>query len=130
MCVHIHVRVYVFVHRSVCMCVCICMSMCTCMYVYNYITILSTKTVSHDHIHCYRVIGHCRSCEELDNKARLRADYSTYRLMLKEIKQSEERYNDGSHIVFLMQVRTLTQHTHCTVTVCVITVGDGPVLSC
>ena len=54
----------------------------------------------------YRVVGHCRSCEELDNKARLRADYSTYRLMLRNIKQSEEQYSDGSHIIFLMQVRS------------------------
>ena len=53
----------------------------------------------------YRVVGHCRNCEELDNKARLRADYSTYRLMLRNIKQTEEDYNDGSHIIFLMQVR-------------------------
>ena len=51
------------------------------------------------------MVGHCRNCEELDNKARLRADYSTYRLMLRNIKQSEEDYDDGSHIVFLMQVR-------------------------
>ena len=53
----------------------------------------------------HRVVGHCRNCEELDNKARLRADYSTYRLMLRNIKQSEEHYNDGSQIIFLMQVR-------------------------
>ena len=51
------------------------------------------------------MVGHCRNCEELDNKARLRADYSTYRLMLRNIKQTEEDYNDGSHIIFLMQVR-------------------------
>lgn len=50
-----------------------------------------------------RVVGHCRNCEELDNKARLRADYSIYRLMLRNIKQSEEQYSDGSHIIFLLQ---------------------------
>ena len=108
---------------------CVCMYVCTYVCLYVYIkAILSINRVSHDHIHC-RVIGHCRSCEELDNKARLRADYSTYRLMLKNIKQSEERYNDGSHIIFLMQVSTDSNTTHCAVTVC-ITAGDGPVLSC
>lgn len=86
-----------------------------------------------------RVIGHCRSCEELDNKARLRADYSTYRLMLRNIKRSEELYNDGSHIIFLMQVSNYkyitvinyNNYKYITVIIIyqIITVGDGLVLS-
>lgn len=51
-----------------------------------------------------RSVGHCRSCRALDNKARDREDHSTYRAMLREIRASEERFADGSKIVFLMQV--------------------------
>ena len=92
------------------LCVYAFVCMCMCSY-YNEVCVcvtctMSVSRLSHNHIYHYRVIGHCRSCEELDNKARLRADYSTYRLMLKDIKQTEERYSDGSNIVFLMQVST------------------------
>ena len=51
-----------------------------------------------------RMVGHCRSCRALDNKAREREDHSTFRSMLREIWASEERFADGSRIVFLMQV--------------------------
>ena len=52
----------------------------------------------------HRVVGHCRSCRELDNQARAREDYTLYRAMLRTIRKSEERYKDESHVIFLMQV--------------------------
>lgn len=48
-------------------------------------------------------MGHCRACRDLDNQARAREDWSTYRLMLKSLRHSEERHHDNSHIIFLLQ---------------------------
>ena len=52
-----------------------------------------------------RVVGHCRQCRELDNKARAREDFTLYRAMLKTIRRTEEGYKDDSHIIFLLQVQ-------------------------
>ena len=52
----------------------------------------------------YSVIGHCRQCKELENKARAREDYTLYRAMLKTIRKTEENYQDDSHIIFIIQV--------------------------
>ena len=41
---------------------------------------------------------------KLDNDARLRHDFSQYRAMLKELKRSEESFEDGSKIAYLLQV--------------------------
>ena len=57
----------------------------------------------------YSVVGHCRQCQELDNKARAREDYTLYRVMLKTIRRTEESYQDNSHIIFLVQVLSCTQ---------------------
>ena len=51
-----------------------------------------------------RTPGKCRSCLRIDNEARVRQDYSHYRRMLKSLRRSEETYQDGSRIAFLMQV--------------------------
>ena len=40
----------------------------------------------------------------LDNDARLRHDFSQYRAMLKELRRSEESFEDGSKIAYLLQV--------------------------
>lgn len=53
----------------------------------------------------HRVVGHCRQCRDLDNKARGREDFTLYRSMIKSIRQSEEAYKDDSHIAFLFQVQ-------------------------
>ncbi|XP_068703334.1 IQ motif and ubiquitin-like domain-containing protein [Montipora foliosa] len=50
-----------------------------------------------------RVVGRCRKCMKLDNDARLRHDYSEYRAMLKDLRRSEESFQDGSKIVYLLQ---------------------------
>lgn len=42
---------------------------------------------------------------KLDNDARLRHDYSEYRAMLKELRRSEESFEDGSKIAYLLQVK-------------------------
>ena len=42
-------------------------------------------------------------CRNLDNQARAREDWSKYRVMLKQLRQSEERRQDGSQIIFLTQ---------------------------
>ena len=47
--------------------------------------------------------SHCRQCRELDNQARAREDFTLYRAMLRNIRKSEERFQDKSHIVFLLQ---------------------------
>ena len=57
-------------------------------------------------------VGHCRSCRSLDNKAREREDHSTFRSMLRQIRTSEERFADGSRVVFLMQVSGETGEGH------------------
>ena len=41
---------------------------------------------------------------KLDNDARLRHDFSQYRAMLKELRRSEESFEDGSKIAYLLQV--------------------------
>jgi len=41
---------------------------------------------------------------KLDNDARLRHDFSQYRAMLKELRRSEESFEDGSKIAYLRQV--------------------------
>lgn len=50
-----------------------------------------------------RVVGHCRQCRQLDNVARAREDFTLYRAMLKNLRKSEERFKDESHIIFLLQ---------------------------
>ena len=55
----------------------------------------------------HRIIGHCRQCRELDNKARGREDFTLYRAMIKSIRHSEEAYKDDSYIIFLFQVKEL-----------------------
>ena len=52
----------------------------------------------------HRVVGRCRKCMKLDNDARLRHDISQYRAMLKDLRRSEERFEDGSKIAYLLQV--------------------------
>ena len=54
----------------------------------------------------HRVVGRCRKCMKLDNDARLRHDFSQYRAMLKELRRSEESFEDGSKIAYLLQVET------------------------
>ena len=41
---------------------------------------------------------------KLDNDARLRHDLPQYIAMLKELRRSEESFEDGSEIAFLLQV--------------------------
>ncbi|ESP01005.1 hypothetical protein LOTGIDRAFT_52457, partial [Lottia gigantea] len=48
-------------------------------------------------------VGKCRRCAKIDNDARIRQDFSHYRYMLKSLRRSEEGYNDGSEIAFLLQ---------------------------
>ena len=50
-----------------------------------------------------RMVGHCRQCRELENRARERDDSSLYRLMLKRLRHSEDNYTDGSKLIYLMQ---------------------------
>ena len=52
----------------------------------------------------FRVVGRCRKCTKLDNDARLRHDFSQYRAMLKELRRSEESFEDDSKIAYLLQV--------------------------
>ncbi|XP_073252459.1 IQ motif and ubiquitin-like domain-containing protein [Porites lutea] len=40
---------------------------------------------------------------KLDNDLRLRHDFSQYRAMLKELRRSEESFEDGSKIAYLLQ---------------------------
>ena len=49
------------------------------------------------------MVGHCRQCRELDNEARAREDFTLYRAMLRNLRKSEEKFKDHSHIVFLLQ---------------------------
>ena len=46
----------------------------------------------------------CRKCMKLDNDARLRHDFSQYRAVLKELRRSEESFEDGFKIAYLLQV--------------------------
>ena len=50
---------------------------------------------------------------KLDNDARLRHDYSEYRAMLKELRRSEESFEDGSKIAYLLQVKDATNRSQC-----------------
>ena len=52
----------------------------------------------------HRVVGRCRKCIKLDSDARLRHDFSQYIAMLKELRRSEESFEDGSKIAYLLQV--------------------------
>lgn len=52
----------------------------------------------------YRVVGRCRKCTKLDNDARLRHDSSQYKVMLKDLRRSEESFEDGSKVAYLLQV--------------------------
>ena len=74
---------------------------CTCTSLLLSPFILSSLSLS---LFPYSVIGHCRQCKELDNKARAREDYTLYRAMLKTIRKTEENYQDDSHIIFIIQV--------------------------
>ncbi|CAB3986570.1 Hypothetical predicted protein [Paramuricea clavata] len=50
-----------------------------------------------------RIVGKCRRCQALDNDARLRQDFSQYKMMLQSLRRSEELFKDGSKIAFLLQ---------------------------
>ncbi|EDV24503.1 uncharacterized protein TRIADDRAFT_25964, partial [Trichoplax adhaerens] len=50
-----------------------------------------------------RSVGKCRSCQKLDNDARMRQDLSLYRKMLRKIRQIEEVSDPLARIVFLLQ---------------------------
>ena len=50
-----------------------------------------------------RMVGHCRQCRELENRARERDDNALYRLMLKRLRHAEESFADGSKLIYLMQ---------------------------
>ena len=50
-----------------------------------------------------RVVGHCRSCVALDNRARARNNLTQYKAMLIKIRQTEQSYNDESTVAFIIQ---------------------------
>ncbi|NWJ10938.1 IQUB protein, partial [Crypturellus undulatus] len=50
-----------------------------------------------------RTIGRCRLCCKIDNEARKREAFLKYRLMLKNLRESEADYQDGAKIVYLIQ---------------------------
>ena len=50
---------------------------------------------------------------KLDNDARLLHDFSQYRAMLKELRCSEESFEDGSKIAYLLQVGKHTDSVIC-----------------
>ncbi|KGL77076.1 IQ and ubiquitin-like domain-containing protein, partial [Tinamus guttatus] len=52
---------------------------------------------------CSRSIGRCRLCCKVDNEARKREAFLKYRLMLKNLRESEADYQDGAKIVYLIQ---------------------------
>ncbi|OCT89049.1 IQ and ubiquitin-like domain-containing protein [Xenopus laevis] len=54
-----------------------------------------------------RTVGRCRKCSKLDNEARDREEFSKYKTLLKQLKQSEAEYGDGSRIAFLLQQQDL-----------------------
>ena len=62
-----------------------------------------------EYISCDRTMGRSRRAGHVDNVARRRQDDSIYRTMLKQIRTSEEKYGDGSRVVFLLQVINLYQ---------------------
>ncbi|PVD24356.1 hypothetical protein C0Q70_14837, partial [Pomacea canaliculata] len=54
-----------------------------------------------------RTVGKCRTCQQIDNEARTRQESSQYRRMLRTLRRSEDAYQDGSHIAFLLQENDL-----------------------
>eukprot|EP00731_Ephydatia_muelleri_P008636 Em0004g974a len=50
-----------------------------------------------------KVTGHCRSCCDMDNRARARLDLTLYRGMLASIRKEEEAHGDSSRVAFLIQ---------------------------
>ncbi|XP_060100803.1 LOW QUALITY PROTEIN: IQ and ubiquitin-like domain-containing protein [Heteronotia binoei] len=54
-----------------------------------------------------RTIGRCRRCCKLDNEARQREAFLKYKLMLRNLRQSEMNYKDGAKIAFLIQQQDL-----------------------
>ncbi|XP_042648469.1 IQ and ubiquitin-like domain-containing protein isoform X2 [Tyto alba] len=54
-----------------------------------------------------RTIGRCRFCYKLDNEARQREAYLTYKLILENLRRSEADYQDDAKIVYLVQHQDL-----------------------
>ncbi|XP_062457638.1 IQ and ubiquitin-like domain-containing protein isoform X2 [Rhea pennata] len=54
-----------------------------------------------------RTIGRCRLCCKIDNEARQREAFLKYRLILKNLRESEADYQDDAKIVYLVQQRDL-----------------------
>ena len=46
----------------------------------------------------------CDGCERLRNKAGPRYNQTPFKAMLKEIRQSEDSFNDGSQVAFVIRV--------------------------
>ncbi|XP_063783249.1 IQ and ubiquitin-like domain-containing protein isoform X2 [Pseudophryne corroboree] len=54
-----------------------------------------------------RTVGRCRKCSKLDNEARLREEFSKYRILVKQLKKSEFDYDDDAKIAFFLQQEDL-----------------------
>ncbi|XP_026724467.1 IQ and ubiquitin-like domain-containing protein isoform X2 [Athene cunicularia] len=54
-----------------------------------------------------RTIGRCRLCCKLDNEARRRDAFLTYKLILENLRKSEADYQDDAEIVYLVQLQDL-----------------------
>nr|XP_056703166.1 IQ and ubiquitin-like domain-containing protein [Euleptes europaea] len=54
-----------------------------------------------------RTVGRCRRCCKLDNEARQREAFLKYKLMLRNLRQSEMNYKDNAKIAFLIQQQDL-----------------------
>ncbi|ETE67865.1 IQ and ubiquitin-like domain-containing protein, partial [Ophiophagus hannah] len=52
-------------------------------------------------------IGRCRLCCKLDNEARKRESFLKYKRMLRNLRDSEMKYNDGAKIAFILQLQDL-----------------------
>ncbi|XP_013927310.1 PREDICTED: IQ and ubiquitin-like domain-containing protein [Thamnophis sirtalis] len=52
-------------------------------------------------------IGRCRQCCKLDNEARKREAFLKYKRMLRNLRESEMKYNDGAKIAFILQLQDL-----------------------
>ncbi|XP_063165629.1 IQ and ubiquitin-like domain-containing protein [Candoia aspera] len=52
-------------------------------------------------------VGRCRLCCKLDNEARKREAFLKYKRMLRNLRESEMKYNDGAKIAFLLQQQDL-----------------------
>lgn len=48
--------------------------------------------------------GRCRQCARIENEALRREDISHYHTMLTELFHSEDAFNDGARIAYIMQV--------------------------